>query len=1157
MTKLLQSLKEKILIADGGMGALVQDLDLNIDDDFWGKENCTDVLCLSRPDLIQDIHRQYLEAGADLITTNSFGGSSITLQEFDLQDQCFELNKKAAEIARKAIEEYGSDEPKFVMGDIGPGTKLPSLGHIDYDSLEQGMIAQCEGLLAGGVDLFLIETCQDPLQIKAAINAARAAMKKYNKNLPIWVQVSVETNGALLAGSDIAAATTILEAMDVDLIGLNCATGPREMAEHLDYISEYWQGFISVQPNAGLPELVDGRTHYPLSPDELAVWQKNFVQKQGVNVVGGCCGTTPAHIKAIYDILADIRLHPKERKIEFVPHGASLYTANDYLQENSFYSIGERCNSNGSKAFRDMQAAEDWEGCINLAIEQQKEGSNALDLCVAHVDRNEQADMITLMSQLRWSVNIPIVIDSTDTQVIEEALKLYGGKAIINSINLEDGEKDARQRLALAKKFGASVIALTIDEEGMAKDCKTKVAITERLVHLACNEYGLKQSDLFIDPLTFTIATGNKDDYELGLETLNAIKEIHQRWPELQIVLGLSNISFGLKMAARHVLNSVYLHHAIAAGMSAAIVHVSKIMPLHQIKDEEVQLFDDLIFNRRKEGYDPLEIILETFADRKVIDNKPKLDDLPLDERLKQRIVDGNMTGLEEDLQASLDEGLEPLDIINTTLLDGMKVVGELFGSGQMQLPFVLKSAETMKKSVSFLEPLMEKTDAASSKGKLVLATVKGDVHDIGKNLVDIIISNNGFDVINLGIRQDIQDILKAAKEHNADAIGMSGLLVRSAVIMKENLAHMSEEGWEVPVILGGAALTKRFVNEDCSDSYQGGNVFYAGDAFSGLSLMEEIADGRFDERIKKQQNQRARSEKRKLQQPSKEEEDVAPALRPLEYDKLLLQKNQLHQDVPILKPPFWGAKKIENIHLKNLTQYLNLRMLFRFHLGNKNFKAENITREQRDLIEYIGRITSQEKMFSPQAMYGYWPCNSEGNELIVFDPEDHDKELLRIRFPRQNEEDGLAISDFYRDISTKQRDILGLQVVSMGQKAADIEQEWFKTGRYQDYLYAHSFGVEMTEALAEHIHRHIRSDLGIAKHDEVELNKLLNQGYQGARWSFGYPACPNIEEQRKILKLLQSERIGVYMDENLQMHPEQTTAAIVSSHPQARYFAV
>lgn len=1153
MVDILTLLKEKILIADGAMGSLVQDLNLDIEKDYWGKENCTDILCLSRPELIKDIHLAYLKAGAELITTNTFGASAITLKEFDLQDKTFEINKKAAEIVKEAITEYGSSEPKFIMGDIGPGTKLPSLGHMGYDELKAGYLPQCEGLLAGGADIFLIETCQDMLQIKAAINAARQAMEKQGRKIPIWVQVSIETNGALLAGADISAAVAILKAMNVDLIGLNCATGPREMMAHLAYISENWGGFISVQPNAGLPELVDGKTHYPLTADELAVWHGDFIEKYGVNVIGGCCGTTVEHIKSVHQMLQKRGFIPKNRQIEETIRGASLYTACDYRQENAFYSIGERCNANGSKAFRDMQAAEDWQGCLRLAIEQQKEGSHGLDLCVAHVDRDEKADMITLMEEMRGALHIPIVIDSTDTDVIHEALKRYGGKAIINSINLEDGEEDARKRLALAKEFGASVIALTIDEKGMAKTAEAKVAIAERLMKLACEEYGLAAEDLFIDPLTFTIATGNKDDYELGMETLKAIKEIKKRWPQLQIVLGLSNISFGLNMAARHILNSVYLHHAVEAGMSAAIVHISKIMPLHQIAEEEVKLFEDLIFNQRQ-NYDPLEKILEIFADRKAVDNKPKIDELPLNERLKQRIIDGNRLGLEDDLQKALDEGWQALDIINTTLLDGMKKVGELFGSGQMQLPFVLKSAETMKASVSYLERFMEKTEG-KSRGKLVLATVKGDVHDIGKNLVDIIISNNGFDVINLGIRQNIEDILKAAKQHQADAIGMSGLLVRSAMIMKENLEYMSQEEWEIPVMLGGAALTKRFVNEDCSDVYSTGSVFYASDAFEGLAIMEEISDGRLSERIEKQQKKRERSQKRKIAQNVNMQKNNG--LRPLEHQELMLKKSEINRDAPLLKPPFWGVRKVENIPLKNLTQYLNMRMLFRFHFGDKNFKSHSITREQRELIDYIGKITSQADMFKPQAMYGYWPCAADGDELIIFDAQNHHQEISRLSFPRQQKDDGLAISDFYRPILSGQKDVLAMQVVTMGRGASEMAQSWFDEGRYQDYLYAHSFGVEMTEALAEHIHKRVRAELNIAQHDATDIHKLFNQGYQGSRWSFGYPACPDIESQRQLLDILQAKDIGVEMDENLQMHPEQSTTAIISAHPQARYFAV
>ncbi len=1137
MAEILRHLRKQILLADGAMGTIVQNLNLDLQTDYLGHENCTDILCLSRPDIVIDVHKQYLDAGADLITTNSFGGSAVTLAEFGIADQCVAINKAAAELAQQAIKDYGASKPRYVMGDIGPGTKLPSLGHASYDQLKEGFLTQSEGLLLGGVDVILIETCQDLLQIKAAINGARAAMQKTNRFVPLFVQLTVEMNGTMLTGSNIAAACAVLSAMDVDLIGLNCATGPREMQPHLQYLSENFHGLVSVQPNAGLPELIDGKTCYPLSPEDLQNHMQHFVQQYRVNMIGGCCGTTPKHIQALDAMLKAPRVGTKTQVPDQYVRAASLYSSDDYIQENAFFSIGERCNANGSKKFRELQAQEDWESCINIALQQQKEGSHAIDLCTAHVDRNEDADMQVLMQKFSTSLHVPVVIDSTDTAVIENALKLYGGKAIINSINLEDGTKEAIERLKLAKEFGASVIALTIDEQGMAKTAKRKVEIAERLISLACDEYKLAQQDLMIDPLTFTIATGNVDDRSLALETLQAITTIRKKYPKVQIVLGLSNVSFGLKMAARHILNSVFLHHAMQAGMNAAIVHLSKIMPLHQIDPKEQTLFEDMIFNRYREGYNPLEEVLTIFADRSTTENKPVIKDLPPKDQLKQRIIDGDMMDLESNLKAVLDQGVKPLDIINKILLDGMKEVGELFGSGKMQLPFVLKSAETMKASVRFLEPMMDKS-AGPSRGKIVLATVKGDVHDIGKNLVDIIFTNNGFEVINLGIRQDIETIFDAAKQHNADVIGMSGLLVRSAMIMKDNLSFMHEQTGQFPVILGGAALTRRFVDEDCVACYPNSSVFYAKDAFDGMKIMEDILSGNVEQRQKRQQKK----------------QEAEKSQRPIDYSRSAVCRDQIDLAFKNPKPPFWGARHIEHVPTKNLLQYMNMRMLFRFHFGDKSFKSSQMRAKDWDILKYIHQITEQESIYQPKAMYGYFPCLAKPDGLMIMDIADHQKERLFIPFPRQNYDRGIAISDFY---GSDHLDVVGLQVVTVGQKASDVAADWLQQDRYQDYLYAHSYGVELAEAMAEYVHAKMRSEMKISQHDAMDMTKLLNKGYQGARWSFGYPACPDIEQQRGLLELLDAVKIGLTMDKDLQMHPEQSTMAIVSFHPQACYFAV
>src|SRR3954453_5711897 len=851
MTHLLDYLADRVLLCDGAMGTQVQARSLDIERDFWGHENCTEILNESRPDLIREIHRLYLMAGCDALQTNSFGGSPITLGEFGIADKAFELNRRAAELAHEAIAEFAHDgRTHFVLGSLGPGTRLPSLGHITYQEVEDALAVQSAGLLAGGIDALVIETCQDPLQIKAAVNGAKRACAEAGRDIPILVSVTVETTGTLLVGADIAAAATAINALDVSVIGLNCATGPREMAEHVKWLGENWPGVITVQPNAGLPELIGGRTHYPLTPRELAQWLERFVLEDGVGIIGGCCGTEGAHIAALDQMLLRIgrdrpRPMPKMRPTAWTPSVASLYSAVPLRQENAYLSIGERCNANGSRAFRRLQEQGDWDGCVEMGREQVKEGSHTLDLCTAFVGRDEIADMTEAVTRMRGAVNAPLVIDSTEYPVLEAPLKLYGGKPIINSINFEDGEEAADKRLRLARRFGAAIIALTIDETGMAKEVEHKLAVAERLYDFACNKHGLPPSDLLFDPLTFTICTGNADDRKLGLNTLDAIERIRDRMPECQIILGLSNISFGLNPPARQVLNSVFLDHALRRGLTGAIVHFSKIQPLHRIPEEEVRIAEDLIFDRRSDGYDPLQAFIALFEGRAGEKTEKKGRPEKLEDRLAQRIVDGDRLDLETDLDLAM-QVYRPLDIINDHLLGGMKTVGELFGAGKMQLPFVLQAGETMKAAVSYHEPFMDRVEG-QQKGTVVLATVRGDVHDIGKNLVDIILTNNGYRVVNLGIKQPIATILEAAREHRAHAIGMSGLLVKSTVVMRENLEEMTRLGLDVPIMLGGAALTRRYVEEDCVKAYACGRVAYARDAFDGLALMDRIVGNDLD----------------------------------------------------------------------------------------------------------------------------------------------------------------------------------------------------------------------------------------------------------------------------------------------------------------------
>ncbi|MDQ1454542.1 MAG: 5-methyltetrahydrofolate--homocysteine methyltransferase, partial [Actinomycetota bacterium] len=1117
-------------------------------------EGCNEQLVATRPDLVARMHDEFFSVGSDGVETATFGAFPLVLNEYGLAGQTFELNKRAAEIAREVATGHAADgRPRFVIGSIGPGTRLPSLGQIRYETLRDDFALQVDGLIAGGVDVLLVETVYDLLQAKAAINGARAAMRRagLSSPIPIMVQVTVETTGRMLVGTEIGAALTALEAMRPDVIGMNCATGPAEMTEHLRYLAQHARTFLSALPNAGLPSVVDGRTHYDLTPAALAEAHERFASEFGVNVVGGCCGTTPEHLRQVVERL-DGRA-PVLRSPEFEPGCSSIYSHVPFEQELAYLAIGERTNANGSRKFRDAMLEADWDTCVVMAREQVKEGAHVLDVCVDYVGRDGAIDMDEIAGRFATQASLPLVFDSTEPLVLEAGLQHHGGKALLNSANLEEGEDEGKRMdrvFRLAREYGAAVICLTIDEEGQARTADWKLRVARRIYDIAIERYGLEPADLIFDALTFPLSTGDDDLRRDAMETIEAIRRIKAELPGAHTVLGLSNVSFGLKPSARHVLNSVFLHECREAGLDAAIVHAARIVPLHRIDEQQRTAALDLIYDRRRENYDPLTEFMALFENVEAgAIEKEDRSGWPVAERLKHRIIDGARDGLETDLDEQLTT-MTPLEIVNDVLLDGMKVVGELFGSGQMQLPFVLQSAETMKAAVAFLEPMMEKADAAG-KGTVVLATVKGDVHDIGKNLVDIILTNNGYLVYNLGIKIAINEMIEKALEVNADAIGMSGLLVKSTLIMRDNLEELNTRGLadRVPVLLGGAALTRNYVERDLREVYDG-RVFYGKDAFEGLRTMDTLVQGRrdgtLDEKFGREPGGR-NLPPRKSQQPVDETIEI-PA------------RSDVATDVPVFTPPFVGSRVAKGISLDEIAGYVNETALFR---NQWQFRPESgepdpdFKARIRPTLRAQLDIAKQEGLLVPAAAWGYFAVNSDGENLVVWKDDTRTQEWLRFQYPRQRKAPWLSIADFFRPIDSGETDYAAFHVVTMGSAASAREKELFAADKYQDYLLLHGLSVEMTEALAELWHRRIREEWGFADEDGPTLTGLFKQQYRGSRYSWGYPACPDLDDQTKVAELLEIDRIGVALTEEFHLVPEQSTSAIIVPHPEAKYFVV
>ncbi len=1150
MSTFLNALNERVLIFDGAFGTWVQDQPLS-DADFGGPEleGCNENLVFTRPDLITTMHDEFLRAGVDAIETATFGAFPIVLAEYNIPEVTRELNRQAAQLAKVVARDHSTaDRPRWVIGSVGPGTKLPSLGHIEFAELRDAYIPQMEGLLEGGVDVVLIETVQDLLQGKAAIVAARRAMATTGVSVPIMVQVTIETTGRMLIGSEIGAALTTLEAMRPDVIGLNCATGPAEMTEHLRYLGQHARTYLSCLPNAGLPSIVNGHTHYDLTPEQLAEAHERNVSEFGINIVGGCCGTTPAHLQAVVERLGAGRI-ASPRSPEFEPGAASVYTSVPFRQDNSVLLIGERTNANGSRKFRDAMLESDWDMCVQMAKEQVRESAHVLDVCVDYVGRDGVIDMNEIVSRFATQVPLPLVLDSTEPEVMEAGLAHCGGKAILNSANLEDGENPGSRLdrvFTLAREYGAAVICLAIDEEGQARTADWKLRVCKRIYDLAVNKYGIEPTDLIFDTLTFPLSSGQEDLRGDAVETIEAIRRIKAELPGAATVLGLSNVSFGLKPALRHVLNSVFLHECTEAGLDAAIVHAARIIPMHKIDENIRTMALDLIYDRRRDNYDPLHQLLDAFSniDLSAIEKEDR-SEWPVAERLKHRIIDGERDGIEADLDEQLDS-LPGLAIINDVLLGGMKVVGELFATGEMQLPFVLQSAETMKLAVAYLEPHLEKSDAGG-KGRFVIGTVKGDVHDIGKNLVDIILTNNGYEVHNIGIKAPLQTFVDKAKEVNADAVGMSGLLVKSTIIMRENLQAMNELGLDgFPVILGGAALTRNYVERDLREIYNG-RVFYGKDAFEGLRTMDELMEGKRNGTLDPDFGRALGGR------------DLPARIKTNEPDDLIADtsRSDVAHDMPIFTPPFLGTRVAKGIAIDDIATYINETALFRNQWQFRPDKTISETdgdfkeRLRPQLREEIAKAQAED-LLTPSVAWGYFPVNSEGNNLIVWTDDDRTTERVRFNFPRQRTEKRLCISDFFR---TSEPDYAAFHVVTIGSRATEAERELFAADRYTEYLLLHGLSVEMTEALAEYWHRRIREEWGFAAEDGPTLQGLFRQKYRGSRYSWGYPACPDLEEQTKLDELLDLSSIGVTLSEEFQLDPEQSTSAIIVPHPEAKYF--
>jgi 5-methyltetrahydrofolate--homocysteine methyltransferase len=1134
----IQATRERVVVFDGGMGATLEQFDLTQEDYGGLPGKCHEALVLHRPDVIQGVHESMLEAGAEVLETDTFQGSRLKLEEWGLADHTLEINRRAAEIARAAAGEH-----RFVAGSIGPTGHLPAsddptLGKITFRELVETFTEQARGLVEGGADLIIIETAQDILEVKAAVFGAREAFKLTGRTLPIQTSVSLLPNGGkMLLGTDIQAVLATLTALDVDVLGLNCSTGPEDMRDAIRYLGEFSPVPIHCIPNAGLPlQGPDGETIFPEEPDPLANTLQEFVERHGVSIVGGCCGTTPDHIRAIVDRVGGREAGPRPQRGPVLV--SSMMTATPLVQEPRPTLVGERVNSQGSRRAKELLLADDYDGLVQIAEDQVTGGAHVLDVCVALTERqDEDVQMREVVKRIALTQPAPIQVDSTEPEVIRTALEQIPGRAIVNSINLEAGRDKLDTVVPLAKAHGAAVIALTIDEVGMAKTAERKLEVAKRIVGLACDEHGLDREALIFDALTFTLTTGDEEWRPSAVETIEGIRRIKAELPGVKTSLGVSNVSFGVSPGARAVLNSVFLHHCVEAGLDLAMVNPNHITPYPEIPEEERELTDDLVFNRREDALERFIAHFEQKGESEEESAGDPTEGMEPEEALHFHILRRKKEGVEDWIDRSVEK-IGAVPTLNEVLLPAMKEVGDKFGAGELILPFVLQSATVMKRAVAQLENYLEKMEG-HTKGKVVIATVFGDVHDIGKSLVNTILTNNGYTVIDLGKQVPVDTIINAAIENDADAIGLSALLVSTSKQMPTCVQELHDRGLEFPVLIGGAAINRDFgrrilypKGRESDEVYEPG-VFYCKDAFAGLATVDQLVDDEARDALV----QKFRDEARKLREQGEKVDDGPPVT-----DSSV--RSTARTDVPVPEPPFWGVRDME-VDLDEVYPYLDRHVLFKLHWGGRGVKGEEWERlVSEDFAPRLERMWREQDYLQPRARLGYFPAAADGNELVVFDPDSPDRELERLVFPRQPKHDRICLTDFYRPLDSGERDVVALQAVTVGPEVTELMARLEREGEFAEQLFTHGLGVQTAEGLAEWLHAEIRRGLGI------DLD-------QGRRYSWGYPACPDQSEHEKVWRLLVLEKIGMTLSDGYAVTPEQSTVAIVAHHPQAVYFGM